>query len=130
MYSQTTRNIKVTVYPAYLDLQSDPEARHYVWAYSVQLDNIGEEKVQLLNRRWHITDATGAVQEVRGTGVIGEQPVLEPGDTFRYTSGAALRTTSGIMTGEYEMETEFKERFLIKIPVFSLDSPEQMKRPN
>lgn len=130
MYSQTTRNIKVTVYPAYIDTQSDPEAHHYVWAYTIQLDNLGEEKVQLLNRRWHITDATGAVQEVRGAGVVGEQPVLAPGDTFRYTSGAALRTASGIMNGEYEMETEFKERFLIKIPAFSLDSPEQIKRPN
>src|SRR5262249_48792289 len=130
MYTQTTRNIKVTVLPAYLDSQSDPEAHHYVWAYTIQLENVGEETVQLINRHWHITDATGSVQEVRGAGVVGEQPVLAAGDVFKYTSGAALRTPSGIMAGEYEMETELNERFLVIIPAFSLDSPEQMKRPN
>ena len=130
MYSQTTRNVKITVTPVYLDEQSDPEEHHYVWAYTVLLENIGEEKVQLINRYWHITDATGAIQEVRGAGVVGEQPVLKSGDVFQYTSGAALRTPSGIMTGEYEMETNFQERFLVKIPAFSLDSPDQMKRPN
>ena len=130
MYSQTTRNVKITVTPVYLDEQSDPEEHHYVWAYTVLLENIGEEKVQLINRYWHITDATGAIQEVRGAGVVGEQPVLKSGDVFQYTSGAALRTPSGIMSGEYEMETDFQERFLVKIPAFSLDSPDQMKRPN
>jgi ApaG protein len=130
MYSRTTRNVKITVYPAYLEDQSDPEGHHYVWAYTIHLENIGEEKIQLINRYWHITDAKGAVQEVRGAGVVGEQPVLSSGDAFRYTSGAALRTPSGIMTGEYEMETELQERFLVKIPVFSLDSPDQMRRPN
>ncbi|MEQ1789358.1 MAG: Co2+/Mg2+ efflux protein ApaG [Rickettsiales bacterium] len=130
MYSQTTRHIKITVTPAYLSDQSAPLENHYVWAYTVHLENIGEEKIQLINRYWHITDATGAVQEVRGAGVVGEQPVLNYGDIYQYTSGAALRTPSGIMTGAYEMETEFHERFLVEIPVFSLDSPDQMKRPN
>ncbi len=130
MYSQTTRNVKITVTPVYLDEQSAPEEHHYVWAYTVHLENMGEEKVQLINRYWHITDATGAIQEVRGAGVVGEQPMLHAGDVFQYTSGAALRTPSGIMKGEYEMETELQERFLVKIPVFSLDSPDQMKRPN
>lgn len=130
MYSRTTNNIKITVTPVYIDNQSDPAEHHYVWAYTVHLENMGEKTVRLLNRYWHITDATGAVQEVRGTGVVGEQPVLNSGDVFQYTSGAALRTPSGIMTGAYEMETELQERFLVEIPVFSLDSPDQMKRPN
>lgn len=130
MYSQTTRNIKVTVTPVYLDDQSNPKEQHYVWAYTVNLENIGGEKVRLVNRYWHITEATGVVQEVRGAGVVGEQPVLNSGDVFQYTSGAALRTSSGVMTGAYEMETESQARFLVGIPVFSLDSPDQMKRPN
>ncbi len=130
MYTQTTRKIKVTVLPAYLPDQSDPEAGHYVWAYTIELENFGEQTVQLLNRYWHITDATGAVQEVRGPGVVGEQPVLEQGDSYRYTSGTSLRTPSGIMRGHYEMETSDGERFLIEIPVFSLDSPDQLKKPN
>ncbi len=130
MYSKTTHNIKVTVNPVYLVDQSDPAEHHYVWAYTVHLENIGEEKIQLINRYWHITDATGAVQEVRGAGVVGEQPVLNAGDIYQYTSGAALRTSSGIMTGAYEMENDFNDRFLVDIPAFSLDSPDQMKRPN
>ena len=130
MYSKTTRNVKVTVSPVYLEAQSDPSGHHYVWVYTVQLENLGEEKIKLINRHWHITDATGAVQEVRGAGVVGEQPVLNSGDSFQYTSGAALRTSSGIMKGNYEMETDLYERFLVEIPVFSLDSPDQMRRPN
>lgn len=130
MYSQTTRNVKITVSPMYLAEQSDPKEHHYVWAYTVHMENLGREKVQLINRYWHITDATGAVQEVRGAGVVGEQPTLNSGDVFQYTSGAALRTPSGIMTGEYEMENDAHERFSVGIPVFSLDSPDQMRRPN
>ncbi len=130
MYIKTTRHIKVTVVPVYLAEQSDPAERHYVWAYTIQMENLGQEAVQLINRYWHITDATGAVQEVRGAGVIGEQPVLEPGDSYQYTSGAALRTPSGIMTGNYEMSSDDGNRFLIDIPSFSLDSPDQVKRPN
>jgi ApaG protein len=130
MYTKTTRNIKITVVPAYLVEQSDPAERHFVWAYTIRLENTGEETVQLMNRYWHITDATGGVQEVRGPGVIGEQPVLEPLDHYQYTSGVALKTPSGIMTGNYEMETRTGERFIIGIPTFSLDSPEQLKRAN
>jgi ApaG protein len=130
MYIKTTRHIKVTVVPAYLTEQSDPHEHHYVWAYTIQLENLGEETVQLVSRYWHITDAAGGIQEVRGAGVVGEQPVLAPGDTYQYTSGAALRTPSGIMVGNYEMTTEDGESFLIDIPVFSLDSPDQVRRPN
>lgn len=130
MYTRTTHRIKVTVAPIYLDEQSNPDMHHYVWAYTIQLENMGEQTVQLLNRYWHITDANGGVQEVRGSGVIGEQPVLHAGDSYQYTSGAALRTPSGLMVGNYEMVTEDGERFLIDIPAFSLDSPDQVKRPN
>lgn len=130
MYTRTTRHIKITVQPIYMDEQSDPEDQHYVWAYSIQLENMGKETVQLINRYWQITDARGGVQEVRGAGVIGEQPVLEPGDTYNYTSGAALHTPSGIMVGNYEMSTDAGDKFLVDIPAFSLDSPDQIKRPN
>jgi len=130
MYQKTTRDIKITVTPAYLAAQSDPQEHHYVWAYTVQIENHGIEAVRLVNRYWRITDATGAVQEVRGAGVVGEQPVLQPRDVFQYTSGAALRTSSGIMSGAYEMVLANHESFLVEIPTFSLDSPDQLKRPN
>lgn len=130
MYTKTTRKLKVTVIPAYLSDQSDPESQHYVWAYTIEIENLGEETAQLINRYWHITDANGNVQEVRGPGVVGEQPRLEQGDSYRYTSGVALKTSSGIMVGHYEMETATGERFLIDIPAFSLDSLEQVLRPN
>jgi ApaG protein len=130
MYTKTTHKIKVTVIPTYLAEQSDPEERHYIWAYTIEIENLGEETAQLINRYWHITDANGGVQEVRGPGVVGEQPVLEQGDSYRYTSGVSLTTPSGIMVGNYEMETSTGERFTIEIPAFSLDSLEQVLRPN
>lgn len=130
MYARTTKDIKVTVAPLYLDEQSNPELHHYVWAYTINLENLGDETVQLLNRYWHITDANGGVQEVRGSGVIGEQPVLKAGDSYSYTSGASLRTSSGLMVGNYEMVNDDGERFFIDIPAFSLDSPDQVRRPN
>lgn len=130
MFTRTTRSIKIIVIPVYLETQSEPENDHYVWAYTVRLENLGSETAQLLNRYWRITDAHGRMQEVRGAGVVGEQPVLKPGDHYQYTSGTALPTPSGIMVGQYEMETPSGERFLIEIPAFSLDSPEQRKRAN
>lgn len=130
MYTRTTHNIKVTVVPSYLDEQSNPQMEHFTWAYSIRLENLGAETVQLINRYWHITDASGMVQEVRGPGVVGEQPVLRGGDSYRYTSGASLRTSSGLMVGAYEMAGPQGETFHIDIPAFSLDSPQQMKRAN
>ncbi|MEZ5690669.1 MAG: Co2+/Mg2+ efflux protein ApaG [Rickettsiales bacterium] len=130
MYSKITNDIKVTVEPFYLEEQSSPTDQRYVWAYTIAIENTGNEKVRLLNRYWHITDAIGMTQEVRGAGVVGEKPLLSPYDVFQYTSGASLRTPSGIMKGEYEFENERKERFNVVIPVFSLDSPDQMRRPN
>ncbi len=130
MFSKVTHCIKVTASPQYLDQHSEPDEDHFVWAYTIQLENTGDETVQLLNRHWKITDAHGLTQEVRGEGVIGEQPVLKPGEQFRYTSGTALGTSSGIMLGEYEMETPEGQRFHIEVPAFSLDSPYQVARPN
>ncbi|MDX2112141.1 MAG: Co2+/Mg2+ efflux protein ApaG [Alphaproteobacteria bacterium] len=130
MYSKTTNHIKITVIPMYLAEQSNPAEFHYVWAYTIQIENLGQDKVQLLNRHWRITDGHGALQEVRGPGVVGEQPLLEPGDHFQYTSGVALKTNSGIMTGTYEMINDQDQIFLVEIPAFSLDSPEQVRRPN
>jgi ApaG protein len=130
MYTQTTRSITVTVQPAYLEDQSSPGENHYVWAYHVRIENAGRETVQLRNRFWRITDSFGRIQEVRGPGVVGEQPVLQPGESFEYTSGTPLSAPSGIMVGAYEMETTGGESFDVAIPAFSLDSPHQEIRLN
>lgn len=127
-YAATTRQIRVTVRPTYLDDKSAPEDGHFVWAYEVTIENMGSETVQLISRHWRITDARGETHEVRGSGVIGEQPTLEPGDRFNYTSGTPLATPSGIMQGSYQMENERGEKFDIEIPAFSLDSPYQPVR--
>lgn len=125
MYASTTRNITVTVEPVYLDEQSQPDDDKFVWAYHVQIRNDGAEAVTLRHRYWKILDGHGRVQEVRGAGVVGEQPCIAPGDVFEYTSGTPLATPSGIMLGSYEMENEDGESFDIAIPAFSLDSPYQ-----
>ena len=124
-YARTTRSITVTVEPFYLDDQSAPEENHFVWAYHVCIQNHGEQTVQLLTRFWRITDSLGNVQEVRGDGVVGEQPILNPGDSFEYTSGTPLPTPSGIMVGAYQMLAQSGERFDVDVPAFSLDSPYQ-----
>ncbi|MFD2262005.1 Co2+/Mg2+ efflux protein ApaG [Lacibacterium aquatile] len=133
MYSATTEHITVTVQPIYLAEQSSPDEGRYVWAYHVRIHNEGTQTVQLRSRYWQITDALGRVQEVRGPGVVGEQPVLKPGEEFEYTSGTPLPTPSGIMVGSYTMEringTE-AEAFEIAIPAFSLDSPHGAVRLN
>jgi len=130
MYAATTREIKVTVKPVFLDDQSSPSENHYVWAYHVRIENHGRETVQLRRRHWRITDAFGRIQEVRGAGVVGEQPILKPGEAFEYTSGTPLPTPSGIMVGSYEMETKAGESFNVAVPAFSLDSPHQAVRLN
>ncbi len=123
MYDRTTRSILVTAKPIYLENESEPDDGRFFWAYTISIENRGQETVQLLTRHWQITDALGNKQEVRGDGVIGEQPVLEPGESFEYTSGTPLPTESGIMVGSYNMQNESGERFDIAIPAFSLDSP-------
>ena len=128
MYNETTRSISVTVEPFYLEDQSSPSDNHFVWAYQVRIENMGADTVQLVNRYWHITDSLGRVQEVRGAGVVGEQPTLKPGECFEYTSGTPLPTPSGIMVGTYEMKSASGRRFDVAVPAFSLDSPHEEAR--
>ena len=130
MYSQTTNGIMVSVEPIYLEDQSSPMESKYVWAYRVTIKNVGGETVQLRDRTWKITDTTGHSQEVRGPGVIGEQPILNPGEVFEYTSGTPLNTPSGVMVGSYGMEDKSGRRFDVPVPAFSLDSPHQAVRLN
>jgi len=130
MYSKTTKKINITVSPYYLEDQSEPEDQHYVWAYQITIDNQSKERVQLKNRYWKIVDSNGAEQEVRGEGVVGEQPILNPGEKFEYTSGTPLSTPSGFMGGHYEMETIKGNIFEAEIPQFSLDGPDIGKNLN
>src|SRR5437868_14136785 len=125
MYRTITRQIEVTVEPNFLPERSSVEHRQCFWSYTIVITNTGEETVQLRTRHWIITDATGRKQEVRGEGVVGEQPVLAPGERFEYTSGVPLPTASGFMTGRYQMVSESGERFEIDVPTFSLDRPEK-----
>src|ERR1700727_981229 len=122
-YLAITRGIAVSVDPAYLEANSSPESSQYLWAYRVTIENQGRETVQLLSRHWMITNARGELTEVKGPGVVGEQPVLKPGESYQYTSGAPLNTPSGMMGGACQMENESGEQFDIEIPTFSLDRP-------
>ncbi len=130
MYEAVTRGIRVRVEPRYLEEESAPEQNRYVWSYTIDIVNEGSETVQLRTRHWRITDATGRTEEVRGPGVVGETPVLEPGASFRYTSGCPLRTPSGIMVGTYHMTTDSGGRIEVAVPAFSLDSPHAQRRLN
>jgi ApaG protein len=123
MYRAVSRGIEVKVTPRFLPDRSSPETG-YFWSYTITLTNLGRETVQLKTRHWRITDALGRLQEVRGAGVVGKEPVLRPGEDFEYTSGVPLPTPSGFMTGTYGMVTEAGESFDIDIPAFSLDTPQ------
>jgi ApaG protein len=124
MYRAVTRQIEVTVEPNFLPGRSSVENRQYFWSYTIVITNTGAETAQLQTRHWIITDATGHQENVRGEGVVGEQPVLAPGERYEYTSGVELPTASGFMTGRYQMVNESGERFEIDVPTFSLDSPD------
>jgi ApaG protein len=130
VYRSTTKNVTVSVEPTYLSGESEPEQNVYVWAYKVRIENNGPETLQLKTRYWKITDAYGRVQEVHGKGVVGEQPILKPGDCFEYTSGTPLSTPSGIMTGTYAMEKANGALMDIAIPAFSLHTPDVAQRLN
>lgn len=123
MYSAVTRNIQVTALPEFLAERSNADEDQFFWVYTIEIANMGDIAVQLTGRHWHITDANGHVEEVKGAGVVGEQPVLQPGESYRYTSGCPLTTPSGIMMGHYRMIDENNDVFNIEIPAFSLDSP-------
>jgi len=122
VYEAETRGVAVRVVTSYLPDQSEPPKR-WVWAYQIEIENRGESTVQLISRRWTITDAMGRVEEVEGPGVVGEQPVLHPGQSHSYVSGCPLGTPSGSMVGSYRMQVEGGEAFDAAIPAFSLDMP-------
>jgi len=124
MYHATTAGIRVTVMPVYIDERSSPAEGRWFWAYRVQIANKGRRTVQLLSRYWRIVDAHGRAEEVRGAGVVGEQPIIRPGDSFEYTSGCPLTTPSGFMSGRYTMVDETGDRFEVDIPGFALDLPD------
>ena len=123
MYKAVTREIEVSVEPSFMPDRSSADKHSYFWAYRIVITNRGTETVQLKTRHWIITDAAGRKQTVKGEGVVGEQPILRPGEAFEYTSGVPLNTSSGFMTGRYQMVSDRGERFEIDIPTFSLDSP-------
>jgi ApaG protein len=127
MYQAKTRDIAITVTPKFLQRDSAPEKNHFVWSYSISIENQGAETVQLVSRYWKITDGAGKVQEVEGPGVVGEQPVLNPGSSFSYTSGVPLTTSSGFMLGHYVMVTDDGESFEAAVPAFSLDSADERR---
>jgi len=124
VYTLVTRDIQVSVEPRFVVEESTPEKGRYFWAYTVEIANFGAQAVQLRSRYWHITDGLGRVEEVSGAGVVGEEPILAPGESFEYTSGCPLQTPSGIMQGAYHMESEDGEFFSVEIPAFSLDLPD------
>jgi ApaG protein len=130
MYRAVTRNVEVKVTPRFLPERSSHEQSYYFWSYTIEITNLGRETVQLKTRHWRITDAFGRLQEVRGAGVVGEEPVLPPGAAFEYTSGVPLPTPSGFMVGTYGMVASSGERFDIEIPAFSLDSPQESRTVN
>jgi ApaG protein len=130
IYERTTKGIRVMVRPKFLDQQSRPDDSHFVWAYTIRIENRGPETVTLRTRHWHITDGRGHVQKVNGPGVVGEEPRLEPGQSFEYTSGVPLKTPSGIMQGTYRMEREAGGFVDVFVPAFSLDSPHMPRAIN
>ena len=124
MYEAVTHQVKVTVEPTFDPERSDPDERRYFWRYAIEIVNLGDKSVTLIERYWRITDDAGRHQEVRGPGVVGEQPTIEPGQSFRYTSGCPLTTPSGLMVGEYRMVDPDGRSFEVSIPAFSLDFPD------
>ena len=123
MTPEDRHQIRIDVQTDYLPAQSSPEAGRYVFSYTITIRNTGSEPARLLNRHWIITDANGKVQEVRGEGVVGEQPYLRPGEGYRYTSGTMIATPVGRMQGSYEMVSETGEHFDAEIAPFSLSMP-------
>src|ERR1700683_3673037 len=121
MDKAVTHQVKATVEPTFDPERSDPDERRYFWRYAIEIVNLGDKSVRLMERHWRITDAAGRQQEVRGPGVVGERPTIEPGKAFRYTSGCPLTKSSGVMVGEYRMVDPTGRRFEGSIPAFSLD---------
>jgi ApaG protein len=123
VYQAITCDIAVTVEPHYVADRSDPSQNQYFWAYTVEIENRSPRAVQLKRRHWIITDGRGQKHEVKGPGVVGEEPIIAPGEVFRYTSGCPLDTPDGFMVGSYDMIGENGDAFRVAIPAFSLDLP-------
>lgn len=123
MSDNPSHRIRVDVSTSFLDEQSEPELDRYVFSYTITIANLGSEAARLLSRHWIITDANGKVQEVRGDGVVGEQPYLDPGEQFRYSSGTVLETPVGTMQGSYQMLADDGVRFDAPIAPFTLAVP-------
>lgn len=130
LYEAKTQGVSVRVRPEYQADQSSPDEGYYFWSYTIEIQNDGPNPVQLKTRFWRITDATGRTEEVRGPGVVGQTPVIEPGQSFTYTSGCPLPTPSGIMVGSYQMAGDGGRLFDVAVPAFSLDSPYTLKSVN
>ena len=130
VYEARTRDVVVRVKASYAPGQSDPIESRYFWNYTVEIENHGQETVQLVSRRWEITDARNRREEVRGHGVVGEQPILRGREAFRYVSGCPLDTPSGLLRGAYQMVTDDGETFEAEIPQFSLHLPGASKKLN
>lgn len=129
VYTAETNGLIVRVVVSYVPQQSTPP-RQFVWAYMVEVENTSDIAAQLVSRHWIITDATGHVEEVEGPGVVGDQPVIAPGEVYNYTSGCPLPTPSGSMVGTYRMVPELGDAFDAEIPAFSLDLPGQRRTVN
>jgi ApaG protein len=131
MYHQETAGVMVRVAPQFLPEESAPAQGRYLWAYAIEIENRRADAVQLISRFWSITDANGLTQEVRGPGVVGQQPVIAPGATYRYSSACPLSTPSGMMLGAYSMQrVDTGQPFDIVVPAFALDSPHQSRLVN
>lgn len=130
MYRAVTQDIEVTVEPFYLEERSDPPNGKYMWGYRVTIVNHSDKSVTLVSRSWRITDGGGRVEEVEGKGVVGEQPQIGPGDSYQYSSGCHLSTSSGIMVGSYLMHAADGTAFHAAIPAFSLDQTGQPRSVN
>lgn len=130
IYEKTTQNVTVRVEPDYLEDQSRPADDHYIWAYTVEIENNRQTQIQLVERFWQISDSRGQCQEIRGSGVMGQTPILKPGEVFRYTSGAPLYAPSGMMRGTYSLKTPNGDQFDVTIPTFLLDSPHETQSFN
>ncbi|MBI1340378.1 Co2+/Mg2+ efflux protein ApaG [bacterium] len=129
-YTAETNGVVVHATPAFFEDQSSPEDDRYVWAYTIEIINRSHRTLQLMTRHWLITDCFGRAQEVRGDGVIGEQPILDPGDRFEYTSGCALTAASGVMRGSYRFVDADGAAMDVEIPMFTLDSPYDVSTPS
>lgn len=123
MAAEKKNSIKISAEPQFIPEQSEPDDKRYIFAYTITIENIGSVPAQLISRHWIITDAEGEVQEVKGLGVVGHQPLLQPGQSFQYTSGCALKTPVGSMKGSYQMVTEDGSTFAAEIPEFTLAIP-------